>query len=148
MKLNFGFGVDIKAPKISGGGFGVDMKGPQIGGGGFGVDMKGPKIGGSIGVDLLFQSLFQISSSQDFSELVQPMCSKKQIKYTIVADMMTYLEKENNIDGRELYSSIDDLKEKKLGTFSILTIDESFKNVIQYKNYDELIIRGRGRRRF
>ena len=41
---------------------------------------------------LLFQSLFQISSSQDFSELIQPMCSKKQIKYTIVADMMTYLE--------------------------------------------------------
>ena len=53
--------------------------------------------------------------------------------------MMTYLDNENNIDGRELYSSIDDLKNKKLGTFSILTIDKSFKNVIQYKNYDELM---------
>ena len=67
------------------------------------------------------------------------MCSKKQIQYTILADMMTYLDNENNIDGRELYSSLDDLKNKKLGTFSILTIDKSFKNVIQYKNYDELM---------
>ena len=67
------------------------------------------------------------------------MCSKKQIQYTILADMMTYLDNENNIDGRELYSSIEDLKDKKLGTFSILTIDKSFKNVIQYKNYDELM---------
>ena len=88
---------------------------------------------------LLFQLLFLISYSQNISELIQPMCSKKQIQYTILADMMTYLDNENNIDGRELYSSIDDLKNKKLGTFSILTIDKSFKNVIQYKNYDELM---------
>ena len=67
------------------------------------------------------------------------MCSKKQIQYTILADIMTYLDNENNIDGRELYSSIEDLKDKKLGTFSILTIDKSFKNVIQYKDYDELM---------
>ena len=53
--------------------------------------------------------------------------------------MMTYLDNENNIDGRELYSSIEDLKDKKLGTFSYLTIDKSFKNVIHYKNYDELM---------
>ena len=88
---------------------------------------------------LLFQLLFLISYSQNISELIQPMCSKKQIQYTILADMMTYLDNENNIDGRELYSSIEDLKDKKLGTFSILTIDKSFKNVIQYKDYDELM---------
>ena len=88
---------------------------------------------------LLFQLLFLISSPQNISKLIQPMCSKKQIQYTILADMMTYLDNENNIDGRELYSSIEDLKEKKLGTFSYLTIDKSFKNVIQYKDYDELM---------
>ena len=88
---------------------------------------------------LLFQLLFLISYSQNISELIQPMCSKKQIQYTILADIMTYLDNENNIDGRELYSSIEDLKDKKLGTFSILTIDKSFKNVIQYKDYDELM---------
>lgn len=88
---------------------------------------------------LLFQLLFLISYSKNISELIQPMCSKKQIQYTILADIMTYLDNENNIDGRELYSSIEDLKDKKLGTFSILTIDKSFKNVIQYKDYDELM---------
>ena len=53
--------------------------------------------------------------------------------------MMKYREHENNIDGRELYSSIDDLKTKKIGTFSIFTLDSSFKNVIRYKNYNDLL---------
>ena len=51
--------------------------------------------------------------------------------------MMKYTEHENNIVGRELYSSIDDLKIKKIGSFSIFTIDSSYKNVIKYKTYND-----------
>ena len=88
---------------------------------------------------LLFQLLAQITFSQNIAEIVQPMCKNRQIKYTILADMITYFDKENNIDGREFYNDISDLFEKKVGTFSILDIDESYENVIKYKNYDQLL---------
>ena len=83
--------------------------------------------------------ILQIILSEKISEQIEPKCTKNKIKYTILADMMKYTEHENNIDGRELYSSIDDLKTKKIGTFSIFTIDSSFQNVTKYKNYNDLL---------
>ena len=62
---------------------------------------------------LLFQLLAQITVSQNIAEIVQPVCKNRQIKYTILADMITYFDKENNIDGREFYNDISDLKKKK-----------------------------------
>jgi len=52
--------------------------------------------------------------------------------------MKEYLEHENNIDGRELYSTIDDLKSKKVGTLSFFTLD-GFTNVEKYDSYDNLM---------
>ena len=83
--------------------------------------------------------ILQIILSEKISEQIEPKCTKNKIKYTILADMMKYTEHENNIDGRELYSSIDDLKTKKIGTFSIFTLDNSFQNVKKYKNYNDLL---------
>ena len=42
------------------------------------------------------------------------------------------------LDGRELYSTIDDLKSKKVGTLSFFTLD-GFTNVEKYDSYDDLI---------
>ena len=52
--------------------------------------------------------------------------------------MKEYLEHENNIDGRELYSTIDDLKSKKVGTLSFFTLD-GFTNVEKYDSLDDLV---------
>jgi len=86
----------------------------------------------------IFLSLIQIIFSQNASELIQPKCSSKKIEYSIVANMKEYLEHENNIDGRELYSTIDDLKSKKVGTLSFFTLD-GFTNVEKYDSLDDLV---------
>jgi ABC-type amino acid transport substrate-binding protein len=52
--------------------------------------------------------------------------------------MKEYLTHENNIDGREFYSTIDDLKSKKVGTLSFFTLD-GFTNVEKYDSYDGLM---------
>ena len=87
---------------------------------------------------LIFLLSIQIIFSQNASELVQPKCSSKKIEYSIVANMKEYLAHENNIDGRELYSTIDDLKSKKVGTLSFFTLD-GFTNVEKYDSYDDLM---------
>ena len=69
---------------------------------------------------LIFLLSIQIISSQNASELIQPKCSSKKIEYSIVANMKEYLTHENNIDGREFYSTIDDLKSKKVGIYHFL----------------------------
>ena len=87
---------------------------------------------------LIFLSSIQIIFSQNASELIQPKCSSKKIEYSIVANMKEYLEHENNIDGRELYSTIDDLKSKKVGTLSFFTLD-GFTNVEKYDSYNDIM---------
>ena len=86
---------------------------------------------------LIFLLSIQIIFSQNVSELIQPKCSSKKIEYSLVANMKEYLEHENNIDGRELYSTIDDLKSKKVGTLSFFILD-GFENVEKYDSYDDL----------
>ena len=52
--------------------------------------------------------------------------------------MKEYLENENNIDGRDLYSTIDDLKSKKIGILPFFTLDD-FPNVEKYNSLDDLL---------
>ena len=87
---------------------------------------------------IIFTFSIQIIISQNISELIQPKCSKKKIEYSIVADMQEYLDNENNIDGRELYESINDLKSKKIGSLPYFKI-EGFNNVVNYDSYESLL---------
>ena len=88
----------------------------------------------------IFLLSFQIIFSQDVSELIQPKCTNKKVEYTILANMKEYLANENNIDGREFYSTIEDLKSKKVkvGTLSFFTLD-GFTNVEKYNSLDDLL---------
>lgn len=75
---------------------------------------------------------------QNASELIQPKCTNKKIEYSILANMKDYLENENNIDGREFYSTIDDLKSKKVGILPFFTLN-GFTNVEKYNSFDDLM---------
>ena len=86
----------------------------------------------------IFLLSIQIILPQNVSELVQPKCTNKKIEYSILADMKEYLENENNIDGRDLYSTIDDLKSKKIGILPFFTLDD-FPNVEKYNSLDDLL---------
>lgn len=67
---------------------------------------------------------------QNIDELVKPRCEGDTIKYSIIADLKNYLLSDNdNIDGRELYSEVDDLKTKKVGIIKgAYVIPEKFDN--------------------
>ena len=83
----------------------------------------------------IFLLLIQIIFPQNVSELIQPKCTNKKVEYSILANMEEYLDNENNIDGREFYSTIDDLKSKnaKIGTLSFFQLDD-FTNVEKYNS--------------
>ena len=52
---------------------------------------------------------------QNYDELIQPKCEGNNIRYSIIADLKDYLMSDNdNIDGRDLYGEVDDLKKKML----------------------------------
>ena len=89
---------------------------------------------------LLFLLLTTIINTENISEIIEPKCDGETIKYSLYANLAEYLENENNIDGRELYQSIDALKSKKVGTLSGFYFDRSkFDNIIDYNSYDDLI---------
>ena len=46
-----------------------------------------------------------ISNCQSIDELLEPKCDGSKIEYSILGNLSEYLKYENNIDGRELYSS-------------------------------------------
>ena len=56
----------------------------------------------------------QFSYSENIEELLQPKCDENNMYFSIVGNMREYIEKDNNLDGREIYESIDDIIEKKL----------------------------------
>ena len=89
---------------------------------------------------IIFLSI-QIIFPQNVSELFQPKCSNRKIEYSILADMKEYLayDKNNNIDGREFYLTIDDLKSKKVGILSFNNLD-GFTNVEKYNSIDDLFM--------
>ena len=76
---------------------------------------------------IIFLLSIQAIFPQKTSELIQPKCTNETIEYSILANMEEYLENENNIDEREFYSTIDDLKSKKVGTLSFFYIRWIYK---------------------
>ena len=94
---------------------------------------------------LVFTILLSIKhyNSQSIGDLITPKCNSNSISYTILANLSEYLENEKNIDGREIYKTINDLKSKKVGITkdiyyneSIFTFDSLNKS---YDTYESLI---------
>ena len=91
-----------------------------------------------LALDLLI--LFGISFSQNIENLIEPQCDGRTIKYSIFANFKEYLENEKNIDGNEIFESLEVFKSKKLGTLSGTYYDKTNYNlVIEYDSYDKLI---------
>ena len=89
---------------------------------------------------LLFLLSIIIINAQNVKEIIEPKCDGETIKYSIYANLSEYLENENNIDGREFYNSIDELKSKKVGTLSGFYFNRSmFDNITDYNSYEDLI---------
>lgn len=63
----------------------------------------------------LILSLLEVSNLQNIEELTKPKCDGKKIEYSIYAKFEEYLKNENNIDGRDIYKNLDDLKDKNMG---------------------------------
>ena len=87
---------------------------------------------------LLFLLSIQLIDSQNISELVAPVCKKNSIEYAIQVNLKDYLDKENNIDGREFYKSIEDLKDKSVGVFINIPLPD-FSKVKEYTTYEDLL---------
>ena len=88
---------------------------------------------------LLLVSLIKISNSQNITDLIQPKCNGSTITYSILANLSEYLENEKNIDKRELYESLDDLKTKKIGTLKDLYFNKTrFDNITEYDSYEKM----------
>ena len=80
----------------------------------------------------------EIIISQDVSELIQPKCKNKKIEYSILVNMKEYLKHDNNIDAREFYSTVDDIKTKKVGIPPFFSLDD-YSNVEKYNSVDDLM---------
>ena len=78
---------------------------------------------------------------QNIDELVKPRCEGDTIKYSIIADLKNYLLSDNdNIDGRELYAEVDDLKTKKVGIIKGTYITPGkVDNLIQYEKLNDIL---------
>ena len=88
---------------------------------------------------LLLLSLIQILQAYNIEELIKPICSNNSIKYSIVAKLKEYLEFQNNIDKKEMYTSLDVFKSKKLGTLSGTYYNKTiYKSVKEYDTYEQL----------
>jgi ABC-type amino acid transport substrate-binding protein len=89
---------------------------------------------------LLFLLPIIIINAQNVTEIIEPKCDGETIKYSIYANLSEYFENENNIDGREIYESLDALKSKKIGTLTGMYFNRSmFDNITDYNSYDDLI---------
>ena len=60
--------------------------------------------------------LIQTSFSDDINDLLKPRLVGNNINYSILVNMEQYIENDNNLDGREIFSSLDDLSDKKMST--------------------------------
>ena len=77
----------------------------------------------------------------NYDELIQPKCEENTIKYSIIADLKNYLISDNgNIDGRDLYGEVDDLKTKKVGILKgTFVIPGKFDSLILYEKLDDIL---------
>ena len=78
---------------------------------------------------------------QNYDELIQLICEGKSIKYSIIGHLKGYLLKDNdNIDGRDLYGKVDDLKSKKVGIIKGAYVRPGqFVNLIIYKKLNDIL---------
>ena len=89
---------------------------------------------------LILVASIKFTNSQNFEELIEQKCDDKTINYSIFANLSEYLENENNIDNREIFKSLNDLKTKRVGTLSDLYFNYSlFDNLTKYDTYEEMI---------
>lgn len=74
-------------------------------------------------------------------KLLQTKCDGEKITYTIKANLKEYLENDKNIDGREIYESIADLKSKRIGICKGTYYKETdvFDSITEYENKDLLL---------
>ena len=91
---------------------------------------------------LLLLSLYTTTLTQ---EPGPAQCDGKSIKYSIVANMKDYLQYENNIDQREIYTkgNLSSLYNKQIGIYTQTYQDseklKDYKNKKKYDNKDELV---------
>ena len=92
---------------------------------------------------LLLLSL-KISNSESIDEAIKIKCDGKTIKYSIYANLKEYLENDNNIDNKETYTKLSDLKSKRIGIYKPTYTDNEklenlFDKIIEYDNKDNLV---------
>ena len=90
--------------------------------------------------NIIILVLFKFHYLKSIDDLIQPRCNGQSINYSIVADLKAYLKNDKNIDERDVYSSISDLKNKTVGVLQGMDYNSSdFENVIIYEKYDNII---------
>ena len=60
----------------------------------------------------LFIFLLKIFSLNEIDELLKPRIDGNNIKYSMLINTKNYIENDGNIENRELYESVDDLRNK------------------------------------
>ena len=89
---------------------------------------------------LVYLFLIKIINQQIIEDLIKPKCDYKTIKYSIFANLEEYLQFQNNIDGKEMFESLEIFQSKKLGTISGTYYNKTFfKKVKEYDTYPQLI---------
>lgn len=89
---------------------------------------------------LVLLTSYIISNAQTIDELLEPKCDGKKIEYSIYGNLREYLDNENNIDGRELYKSVDQFKGKKVGIISGTYLGElTIENSQEVPNLTDLV---------
>lgn len=86
-------------------------------------------------------SWFNFSNSQDLEEILEPKCDGKKIEYSISVNLKEYIDNDHNIDNREIYTTLKDLKDKKIALFTgtyVEDIEEKFNNVENYPDVEVL----------
>lgn len=79
----------------------------------------------------------RILNNENLDEILDPKCDGNSINYSIYANLTKYLENENNIDGRDIYNSLDDLKNKKIGIYAPTYRDNfGFQNLQEFEDKD------------
>ena len=88
----------------------------------------------------LFIFLLKIFSLNEIDELLKPRIDGNNIKYSMLINMKNYIENDGNIENRELYESVDDLRNKKVGAiFGANYSEMEFTNVTEYNEAYKLL---------
>ena len=88
----------------------------------------------------LFIFLFKISSLNEIDDLLKPRIDGNNIKYSMLINMKNYIENDGNLEKRELYESLDNLINKKIGVISGANYSEKeFTNVTVYNETFKLL---------